>query len=110
MANRFGADILIQAPDPKKAALFYVNHLRFEITDNNPKMIGLHGQHINLFIEHGHPLGPVLEVTVDNVVDAKQRLVEEGCEVVKDERDFPRCYMTFQPSDGMQSPRCPSPS
>ena len=47
MANRFGADILIQAPDPKKAALFYVNHLGFEITDNNPKMIGLHGKHIN---------------------------------------------------------------
>jgi hypothetical protein len=39
MANRFGPDILIQAPDPKKAALFYVNHLGFEITDNNPKMI-----------------------------------------------------------------------
>src|SRR6267154_6550854 len=37
MANRFGPDILIQAPDPKKAALFYVNHLGFEITDNNPK-------------------------------------------------------------------------
>jgi len=34
-----------------------------------------------------------LEVTVDNVVDAKQRLVEEGCEVVKDEPDFPRCYI-----------------
>ena len=93
MANRFGTDILIQAPDPKKAALFYVNHLGFEITDNNPKMIGLHGKHINLFIEPGPPLGPVLEVTVDNVVDAKQRLVEEGCEVVKDEPDFPRCYV-----------------
>jgi hypothetical protein len=39
------------------------------------------------------PLGPVLEVTVDNVVDAKKRLVEEGCEVVKDEPDFPRCYI-----------------
>jgi catechol 2,3-dioxygenase-like lactoylglutathione lyase family enzyme len=88
MANRFGADILIQTPDAKKAALFYVSHLGFEITDNNPKMIGLHGQHINLFIEPGPPLGPVLEVTVDNVVDAKQRLVEEGCEVVKDEPDF----------------------
>ena len=93
MANRFAADILIQAPDPKKAALFYVNHLGFEITDNNPKMIGLHGQHINLFIEPGAPLGPVLEVTVDNVVDAKQRLVEGGCEIVKDEPDFPRCYI-----------------
>jgi len=38
-------------------------------------------------------VGPVLEVTVDNVVDAKQRLVGEGCEVVKDEPDFPRCYV-----------------
>jgi catechol 2,3-dioxygenase-like lactoylglutathione lyase family enzyme len=93
MANHFGPDILIQAPDPEKAALFYVNHLGFEITDNNPKMIGLHGKHINLFIEPGPSLGPVLEVTVDNVADAKQRLEEQGCEVVKDEPDFPRCYI-----------------
>jgi catechol 2,3-dioxygenase-like lactoylglutathione lyase family enzyme len=93
MANRFGTDILIQAPDPKKAALFYVKQLGFEITDNNPKMIGLHGKHINLFIEPGPPLGPVLEVTVENVVEARQRLVVEGCEVVKDEPDFPRCYV-----------------
>ena len=93
MANRFGKDILIQAPDPEKAALFYVKHLGFGITDNNPKMIGLHGRNINLFIEPGPPLGPVLEVTVDNVVDAKRRLVKEGCEVVKDEPDFPRCYI-----------------
>jgi hypothetical protein len=56
-------------------------------------MIGLHGKHINLFIEAGPSLGPVLEVTVDNVVDAKQRLVGGGCEVVKDEPDFPRCYV-----------------
>ena len=93
MANPFGPDILIQAPDPKKAALFYVNHLGFEITGNNPKMIGLHGRHINLFIEPGPSLGPVLEVTVDNIVDAKQRLIEEGCEIVKDEPNFPRCYV-----------------
>ena len=93
MANRFGTDILIQAPDPEKAALFYVEHLGFEITDNNPKMIGLHGKHINLFIEPGPALGPVLEVTVGNVADAKERLVKNGCEIVKDEPDFPRCYV-----------------
>ena len=93
MANRFGTDILIQAPDPMRAARFYVEHLGFEITDDNPKMIGLHGKHINLFIEPGPTLGPVLEVTVDNVAEAKQRLVRNGCEVVKDEPDFPRCYV-----------------
>ena len=93
MANRFGADILIQAQDPQKAALFYVNHLGFEVSDDNPKMIGLHGKHLNLFIEPGPPLGPVLEVTVDNVADAKRRLVDNGCEIVKDEPQFPRCYV-----------------
>ena len=51
MANTFGTDILIQAPDPKKAALFYVKHLGFEITDEKPNMISLHGEHINFFIE-----------------------------------------------------------
>lgn len=93
MANRFSTDILIQAADPSTAARFYVEHLGFEITDHNPKMMGLHGKHINLFIEPGPPLGPVLEVTVDDVERAKARLVKNGCEIVKDEPEFPRCYV-----------------
>jgi hypothetical protein len=93
MANKFGADILIQAKDPIKAAKFYVKELGFEITDKNPKMVGLHGPHINLFIEPGPPLGPVLEVTVKSVKKAKANLKKKGCRVVKDEPDFPRCYI-----------------
>jgi hypothetical protein len=34
-----------------------------------------------------------LEVTVDSVEKAKGRLVKNGCEIVKDETDFPRCYV-----------------
>jgi hypothetical protein len=93
MSNRFGTDILIQAEDPKNAAIFYVSQLGFEITDEAPNMISLHGEHINFFIEQGPPLGPVLEVTVDDVEQAKLRLVKTGCIIVKDEPDFPRCYV-----------------
>jgi predicted enzyme related to lactoylglutathione lyase len=93
MANTFGADILIQASDPKTAANFYVEHLGFEITDEEPQMVSLHGRRINLFIERGPALGPVLEVTVDSVEAAKRRLVNNGCQVIKDEPDFPRCYI-----------------
>jgi predicted enzyme related to lactoylglutathione lyase len=93
MANTFGTDILIQAPDPKKAADFYVEQLGFEITGDDPGMICLHGKHINLFIERGPALGPVLEVTVDSVEAARLRLVKNGCAVIKDEPDFPRCYI-----------------
>ena len=93
MANTFGTDIIIQSPDPANAAAFYVEQLGFTVTDETPNMISLHGAHINLFIERGPAHGPVLEVTVDSVEEAKRRLVKNGCEIVKDEPDFPRCYV-----------------
>jgi predicted enzyme related to lactoylglutathione lyase len=93
MANTFGTDILIQAKDPKRAAAFYVQQLGFKITGTMPDMISLHGNHINLFIERGPKLGPVLEVTVKNVAEARRRLMKKGCKIVKDEPEFPRCYV-----------------
>jgi hypothetical protein len=93
MANSFGKDILIQSPDPKKAAAFYVDHLGFEINDETPELISLRGPNINLYIEPGPTLGPVLEVTVDSVEAARLRLAKCGCEVVKNEPEFPRCYV-----------------
>jgi hypothetical protein len=93
MANTFGTDILIQAPDPTGAAAFYVEQLGFEITGEEPHMISLRGPNISLFIERGPALGPVLEVTVDSVEAAKVRLVKSGCTIVKDEPGFPRTYV-----------------
>jgi predicted enzyme related to lactoylglutathione lyase len=93
MANKFGTDILIQAEDPIKAADFYVEQLGFEVTHQSSNMVSLHGKNINFFIERGPALGPVLEVTVESVEDAKARLTKKGCKVVKDEPDFPRCYV-----------------
>lgn len=93
MANEFGTDILIQATEPKEAAAFYVEQLGFEITGETPNMIDIHGPNINLFIERGPTLGPVFEVTVADVEEAKVRLVKNGCVVVKDEPEFPCCYV-----------------
>lgn len=93
MSNTFGTDILIQAKDPMKAARFYVKELGFKITDKTSNMVSLHGKNINLFIERGPALGPVLEVTVKSVQKAKANLRKKGCRVVKDEPWFPRCYV-----------------
>jgi len=93
LGNTFGADILIQTTNMKKAAAFYVKELGFEITAEAPNMISLHGPHISLFIERGPKLGPVQEVTVKDVKAAKANLRKKGCRVVKDEPKFPRTYM-----------------
>jgi hypothetical protein len=93
MGNSFGTDILIQAEDPKAAALFYVRQLGFAITGETPDLISLEGPNINLYIEHGPALGPILEVSVKDVREAKLRLTTNGCKVIKDEPEFPRCYV-----------------
>jgi predicted enzyme related to lactoylglutathione lyase len=93
MADSFDTDILIQSADLRKAAAFYVEQLGFGITGETPDMISVHGPNINLFIERGPALGPVFEVTVANVEEAKIRRVKNGCEIVKDEPHFPRCYV-----------------
>lgn len=93
MANTFGTDVLIQAPDPKEAACFYVEQLGFTITEESAEIISLHGKRINLFIERGPALGPVLEIAVKDVREAANRLLERGCEIVKDEPEFPRIYI-----------------
>lgn len=92
MANSFGTDILIQAPDPAAAARFYVEQLGFTLTADAP-LLELKGPHINLYIEKGPTLGPVLEVAVKDVAQVKARLVKAGCRVLKDEPDFPRVYV-----------------
>ena len=92
MANNFGTDIIIQVPDPKVAAKFYVDILGFQVDDEEP-MISLRGDHINLYIEQGPELGLVLEVTVADVAEARGKLIESGCELVKDEPEVPRCYV-----------------
>jgi catechol 2,3-dioxygenase-like lactoylglutathione lyase family enzyme len=93
MANTFGTDILIQAEDPKAAAAFYVERLGFKVDSETPELISLRGPHINLYIEPGPKLGPVLEVTVPDVEAAKAQLVTAGSVIVKDEPHFPRTYV-----------------
>ena len=93
MANGFGTDILVQSPDPEEAARFYVEQLGFAVDARTPELVSLHGPNINLFIERGPALGPVLEVTVEDVAAARARLAAQGCEILKDEPEFPRCYV-----------------
>ena len=60
-------DILLQAPTtrPRRSST---------VTGQHDRWIDLHGDHINLFIEEASALGPVLEVTVGHVEEAKRRV------------------------------------
>jgi predicted enzyme related to lactoylglutathione lyase len=93
MHPAFGADVLVQTDDPQAAAEFYTLALGLQITEVRPDLVSLRGPHLNLFLERGPRLGPVLEVFVENIAAAKTDLVKHGCTILKDEPSFPRCYV-----------------
>ncbi len=94
MANSFDTDIIIETPDPAGAARFYAETLGFAVDETSEALVSIRGPNINFYIERAlQPLGPVFEVQVDDVAAAKARLIEKGCVVIKDEPQFPRCYM-----------------
>lgn len=93
MANRFGTDILIQHQNPEVAARFYVETLGFTVAGQTPDLVSLEGKAINLYIERGPAMGPILEVMVEDVAAAKAKVVAAGGRVLKDEPEFPRTYV-----------------
>jgi len=94
MANSFNKDILLQAPDPEIAAAFYIRELGFTVTGRSTDLISLEGPQINLYIERGPALGPVLELLhLGDLGATRRRLEAAGCTIIKDEPEFPRCYV-----------------
>jgi len=93
MGNAFGTDILIQTDNPQQAAQFYKRTLGLQVTEDRADLVSLRGPHLNLFLERGPKLGPVLEVFVDDVAAAKSALIAQGGTILKDEPAFPRCYV-----------------
>ena len=48
-----------------------------------------------LFVDPDAPLGPILELLVDDVRVEKERLVGLGCYVEREDDAVPRCYVLY---------------
>ena len=93
MGNSLTNEVMIQVSDIGLAAKFYVEQLGFEISeetvddDGNLDMVSLYGNDMNLYIAHGPQTGAVLEVLVEDVEAARDRILAEGGEIIRwDER------------------------
>lgn len=86
-------DILIQTDRPGEAKAFYTEVLGFTLFEDNPKMRGFETGAFRLFIDPGAPLGPVLELVVDDIEAEKARLLDVGCSIEREDAAVPRCYI-----------------
>jgi len=73
---------------------FYTNVLGFEDRSSDPELADLDASPLRLFvIEDPELRGPVLELLVDDLEQARERLVANGCTVLRWRGKGQDCYI-----------------
>jgi len=87
-------NIAVRHANYTSAVDFYSRVLGFLNRSSDPKLADFDASPINLFvIEDDELSGPVLELFVSNLEDARNYLVENGCEVLRWRGKGQDCYI-----------------
>lgn len=86
-------DVIIQTERLDAAKAFYADALGFQITMNNEHMLGFETGGFQLFVEHGASPQPVFEFEVDDLGEARTKLLALGCTIVEENPSIPRIYL-----------------
>ncbi len=90
---RSSRDVIVRASDLAEATQFYTSVLGFRITSKDENLAGFETGSFRLYVERGPRHGPVFELLVPSVAEAKSRLLAAGCVVVEEDPAIPRCYI-----------------
>jgi len=87
------SDVMLRTNDLQDAKRFYHVTLGFPIVTESERVIGFDTGSIVLYFELGDPNGSVFEFEVDDLEDAKQKLLGNGCSLIEEDPKLPRCYL-----------------
>ncbi|MBC8335250.1 MAG: hypothetical protein ISR59_04520 [Anaerolineales bacterium] len=94
MKIRMSPNIAIRHKDFTGAVEFYSNVIGFENRSSDPELADFDANPINLFVlEDDEFSGPVMELFVSNLEEARDHLVENGCEVLRWRGKGQDCYI-----------------
>jgi catechol 2,3-dioxygenase-like lactoylglutathione lyase family enzyme len=95
MKYKVSNNIGYQVHNVEKAKLFYETVLGFQQPEQSyVSEIEFRTDYNNIFLIPGDQgLGPVMELFVDNLEEAKQHLLQNGCEIVRWEGKGKDCYV-----------------
>ena len=87
-------EVMLRTNDLEAAKAYYHGVLGFPNIPVSDKVIGFDTGGISIYFERGDANGSVLEFEVDDVAEAKTKLLAHGCALVEDNPAIPRCYMS----------------
>ena len=95
MEFRISKNIGFQVKDVERAKEFYSNVFGFEEpAQKEVEEVEFRTKNNSIYLIHGNEsLGPILEVVVHNLEEAKRHFVENGCEIVRWHGKGKDCYV-----------------
>ena len=95
MNYRMSRNIGFQVEDVEKATLFYETVMGLKKpTESDVDEVEFRTNHNAIFLIPGSKnLGPVMEIVVNNLEDAKVHFVKNGCEIVRWEGKGKDCFV-----------------
>ena len=94
MMFRMSPNYAVRHQDCESAVEFYCKVLGFQNRSNNPELADFDANPINLFVlEDDEFSGPVLELFVRDLEEARDYLVKNGCQVLRWRGKGQDCYI-----------------
>ncbi len=86
-------DVMLRTNDFAAAKAYYNGELGFPVVADAENLLGFDLGGFVLYFERGSDNGSVFELAVPDVAAAKERLLAQGCLLVEENPDIPRCYL-----------------
>jgi len=94
MKFKMSSNVAVRTRDYQKAIDFYTGVLGFTNRSNDPEHAVIDAPPLTIFIDKGYDMnGPVLELFVDNLDEARDRLLAQGCEIIVWKGKGQDCYL-----------------
>jgi catechol 2,3-dioxygenase-like lactoylglutathione lyase family enzyme len=94
MAFRMSPNVSVRTRRVSDAVDFYTKVLGFKNRSEDPGSVDLDASPLNLFVDQDQALsGPVMELLVDDLDQAREVLVANGCEIVRWRGKGQDCYV-----------------
>jgi predicted enzyme related to lactoylglutathione lyase len=87
-------DVMLRTNDLEAAKAYYHGVLGFANIPVSDRIIGFDAGGLAIYFERGDANGSVLEFEVDDVTEAKMKLLAHGCTLVEENPAIPRCYLS----------------
>lgn len=94
MKFKMSPNVAVRTQQFAAAVDFYTNVLGFENRSQDPELADLDASPLNLFIISDDEFrGPVMELFVDDLEQAQEKLVANGCQVLRWRGKGQDCYV-----------------